>query len=135
MQLGRVLLGVAVDVLTFMGMALRSRTALAAENLSLRKQLASYRERQVSPRRASHSIRLALVLLARWCAWREALAAPYAYGFVLHDRDSIYSPCLDAALGPRQSANAYSLRDLGASPIHRVCVACPSAAQVSQHPN
>jgi hypothetical protein len=48
-HLGRVLLGVAVDVLTFMGTALRSRVALAAENLFLRKQLALYRERQGNP--------------------------------------------------------------------------------------
>ena len=29
---------------------------------------------------------------------RETLAAPHAYRFVLHDRDSIYSPWLDAAV-------------------------------------
>lgn len=39
-HLGRVVLGVAADVLTFLGTALRSRTALAAENLLLRKRLA-----------------------------------------------------------------------------------------------
>ena len=30
--------------------------------------------------------------------FREVLAAPHAYRFVLHDRDSIYSPWLDAAV-------------------------------------
>ncbi len=40
LHLGRVVLGVAADVLTFLGKALRSRTALAAENLLLRKRLA-----------------------------------------------------------------------------------------------
>ena len=30
--------------------------------------------------------------------FREILAAPHAYRFVLHDRDSIYSPGLDAAI-------------------------------------
>ncbi len=29
---------------------------------------------------------------------REALAMPYSYRFVLHDRDSIYAPGLDAAV-------------------------------------
>ncbi len=29
--------------------------------------------------------------------FREVLAAPHAYRFILHDRDSIYSPWLDAA--------------------------------------
>jgi len=62
-----------VDLARFLGASLRSRTALAAENLFLRKQLALYRERQVNPRRASDPIRLALVLLARCFAWREAL--------------------------------------------------------------
>jgi putative transposase len=72
-HLGRVVLGVAGDVLTFLGTALHSRVALAAENLFLRKQLALYRERSVKPGRTSDALRLALVLLARCFAWREAL--------------------------------------------------------------
>ena len=62
-----------IDLVRFLGTSLRSRTALAEENLFLRKQLALYRERQVNPRCASDPIRLALVLLARCFAWREAL--------------------------------------------------------------
>ena len=65
--------GLGMDLGRFLGASLRSRTALAAENLFLRKQLALYRERQVKPRRASDPLRLTLVLLARWFAWREAL--------------------------------------------------------------
>ena len=42
-----------MDLVRFLGASLRTRTALAAENLFLRKQLALYRERQVKPRRAS----------------------------------------------------------------------------------
>ncbi len=72
-HLGQVVLGLGAAALTFVGAALRSRTALAAENLFLRKQLALYRERQVKPRRVSAPLRLALVLLARCFAWREAL--------------------------------------------------------------
>jgi len=64
-------------------------------------------ERQVRPRRASHPIRLAFVLLTRCGAWRDALAAPFADRFVLHDQDSLYAPWLDAALGPRLTANAF----------------------------
>jgi putative transposase len=52
---------------------LRSPTALAAENLFLRKQLALYRERGIKPRRATPAIRLALIWLARWFDWRQAL--------------------------------------------------------------
>jgi transposase InsO family protein len=70
---GRVLTGLGIDLVRFLGASLRSRTALAAENLFLRKQLALYHERQVKPRRASDPLRLTLVLLARWFAWREAL--------------------------------------------------------------
>lgn len=62
-----------MDLVRFLEASLRSRTALAAENLFLRKQLALYRERHVKPRRASDPLRLTLVLLARGVAWREAL--------------------------------------------------------------
>ena len=72
-HLGVVALGISRDSLMFLGMALRSRVARAAENLFLRKQLALYRERQVKPRRASDATRLGLVLLARCFAWHEAL--------------------------------------------------------------
>ena len=37
------------DTLTFIGLGLRSRSALMAENLFLRKQLALYLERRVKP--------------------------------------------------------------------------------------
>jgi len=72
-QLARVMTKCGVDLMRFLGVSLRSRTALAAENLFLRKQLALYRERQVKPRRASDPLRLTLVLLACCFAWREAL--------------------------------------------------------------
>jgi hypothetical protein len=42
-------------------------------------------ERQVRPRRASPPIRLAFVLLARSCVWRDALAAPFADRFLRRD--------------------------------------------------
>ena len=71
----RALVGVATELVQFVEASLRSRTALAAENLFLRKQLALYRERQVKPRRASDPVRLTLVLLARCFAWREALTS------------------------------------------------------------
>jgi putative transposase len=45
--------GLSMDLGRFLKASLRSQTALAAENLFLRKQLALYRERQVKPRRAS----------------------------------------------------------------------------------
>jgi len=61
------------DVLRLVGASFRSRTALAAKNFFLRKQLALYRGRRVRPRRASEATRLALVLRAPCFAQRDAL--------------------------------------------------------------
>ena len=58
----------------FLRLCLRSRTALAAENLFLRKQLALYQERHVKPRHATNAIRVALVWLSQWFDWQPALA-------------------------------------------------------------
>jgi putative transposase len=62
-----------VDVFGFFGLGLRSHARLAAENLFLRKQLALYLERKVTPRRASNSTRLTLVVLAQFIEWRALL--------------------------------------------------------------
>ena len=51
----------------------RSRSALLAENLFLRKQLAFYQERQVRPRRLTDAARISLVLWSKLCDWRSAL--------------------------------------------------------------
>jgi putative transposase len=51
----------------------RAPAALTAENLFLRKQLALYQERQLKPRRATPATRIALIWLARWFDWRQAL--------------------------------------------------------------
>jgi putative transposase len=54
-----------LDTLRFIKLSLRPRSALAAENLFLRKQLALYLERQAKPQRAKDAARLTLVLLSR----------------------------------------------------------------------
>jgi putative transposase len=51
----------------------RAPEALTAENLFLRKQLALYQECQIKPRRATPATRIALIWLARWFDWRQAL--------------------------------------------------------------
>ena len=61
------------DSLQFLRLCLRFPTALAAENLFLRKQLALYQERHVTPRRATDATRLALTWLSCWFDWRQAL--------------------------------------------------------------
>jgi hypothetical protein len=63
----------AGDVLLFFRLLFHSRTALSAEVLFLRKQLAFYEERQVQPRRLNDSARFSLILLSRLCNWKEAL--------------------------------------------------------------
>jgi putative transposase len=62
------------DVGRFLFLCLHPSATLAAEILFLRKQLALYQERYVTPRRASNTTRLALVWLGRWFDWRPVLA-------------------------------------------------------------
>jgi putative transposase len=51
----------------------RSRSAVEAENLFLRKQLALFQERKSKPRRADDSTRWLMSFLSRWFDWRNAL--------------------------------------------------------------
>jgi putative transposase len=57
----------------FIRLFVSSRIALIAENLFLRKQLALFQERQAKPRRTAASFRLAMVALAKFFDWRNAL--------------------------------------------------------------
>src|SRR6266699_1978740 len=50
------------DGLRFLCLTVRSHSALSAEVLFLRKQLAFYEERETQPRRLNNSARLSLVL-------------------------------------------------------------------------
>jgi putative transposase len=61
------------DSIRFFYILLKSRSALASENLFLRKQLALYQERNVPPKRATDATRLSLVLLGKLFEWRGAL--------------------------------------------------------------
>ena len=63
----------ASDLAQFLRSAFRSRTALVAENLFLRKQLAFYREHKVRPRPLTDAARLSLVLWSRLFEWKNAL--------------------------------------------------------------
>ena len=67
-------LGLVADALTFLRLGLRSRSALAAENLFLRKQLALYLERKAKPPRATNVARVTLVLLSGLFDWKGALS-------------------------------------------------------------
>lgn len=61
------------DGLRFFRLTIRSRTALSAEILFLRKQLAFYEERQMRPRRLNDSARFSLALWSRLFDWKNAL--------------------------------------------------------------
>ena len=52
----------------------RSRAAVIAENLFLRRQLALYLERKPRRRRPSPATKFALVMLSRFFPWASALA-------------------------------------------------------------
>ena len=57
----------------FIRLSLHPRSALAAENLFLRKQLALCLERKVKPSRAKAASKLTLVLLSKLFPWPEGL--------------------------------------------------------------
>ena len=61
------------DAVRWLWLTLRSMSALEAENLFLRRQLALYVERGVQPRRIDLVTRIALALLSRFFHWRDAL--------------------------------------------------------------
>jgi putative transposase len=87
-QLACTLLTLIVDTLRYLGLFLYSRSALAAENLFLRKQLALYQERYVRPRRATNATRIALVWLGRWFDWRPALTLVQPKTFIRWHRQA-----------------------------------------------
>jgi hypothetical protein len=62
------------DGIRYIALLARSRSAVAAENLFLRKQLAFYQERKIKPRRFDNVTRFMLVLLSHGFAWQDALA-------------------------------------------------------------
>ena len=61
------------DGLSFFAAASRRRTALPAENLFLRKQLALFREREKKARPTTPADRFVFSKLAHWFDWRSAL--------------------------------------------------------------
>src|SRR5713226_3712210 len=69
----RALSSVVFDLVRLAFLATHSRSALAAENLFLRKQLALFQERKVKPRRADDSTRWMMATLSRMFKWRDAL--------------------------------------------------------------
>ena len=67
------LVSLASDLLLFLISFFRSRTALTAENLFLRKQLAFYQEHKIKSRPLDDAARWSLVRLSRCFDWKNAL--------------------------------------------------------------
>ena len=67
------LVGVGTGLARGLQLLFRSRSALIAENLFLRKQLAFYQEHDIAPRRLTDAARICLVVWSRLFKWREAL--------------------------------------------------------------
>src|SRR5215471_8231506 len=61
------------DLVGLLVLTVRSRRAIQAENLVLRRQLALFRERGVKPRRVDAATRVSLAWLARLCDWRSSM--------------------------------------------------------------
>jgi hypothetical protein len=73
MPAARIFLQLIDDFVVYLGLLIRPRKAIAAENLFLRRQLALYQERKVDPRRIDPATRITLVLLSKLFNWRDAL--------------------------------------------------------------
>ena len=73
MPAARVFLQLIADFVLYLGLLIRPRKAIAAENLFLRRQLALYQERKVDPRRIDPATRITLALLSKLFNWRDAL--------------------------------------------------------------
>ena len=69
-------------LIAFIRLLLCTRAALIAENLFLRKQLAFFKERDVKSRRITKAARLAMLTLARFFNWRDALVSVKPETFV-----------------------------------------------------
>src|SRR3989442_12154682 len=70
------------DGIQFSRTIARSRAALGAEVLFLRKQLAYYQEHEIRPRRLTDAARLSLMLWSRFFDWKESLAIVTTQTFI-----------------------------------------------------
>jgi hypothetical protein len=75
MPAARIFFQLIADFVVYLGLLIRRRKAIAAENLFLRRQLPLYQERTVDPRRIHPATRITLALLSRLFNWRDALVS------------------------------------------------------------
>lgn len=72
-QLSRAIVALTTTIVRYFVSGYRPSHVLAAENLFLRKQLALFHEREITPRRADGATRAAMVWLSTRFSWRDAL--------------------------------------------------------------
>ena len=75
-------------------------SAICAENLVLRKQLAAYIERGIKPKRLDHAGRVSLSMLSRIFSWREAIVT------VRHQRSSVGTDSAGESFGAGRGGSA-----------------------------
>jgi hypothetical protein len=103
LQLARAIVGVACDILGLMVSFLQSSTTIRAENLVLRRQLASYIERGIKPRRVDHA-----------CGSRDARQPRHVHQTVRLARCSgQHSTCDHCSLAPNGVAHLLALEVQG----------------------
>jgi len=69
----RIFLHLIADFVVYLGLLIRPRKAIAAENLFPRRQLAMCQERKVDPPHTDPATRITLALLSRLFNWHDAL--------------------------------------------------------------
>jgi transposase InsO family protein len=69
----RAIVEVLSELVKLAALFLRPASAIRAENLVLRKQLAAYIERGIKPKRLDHAGRVSLSMLSRLFSWRDAI--------------------------------------------------------------
>ena len=86
MPAARIFLQLIADFVVYLGLLIRPRKAIAAENLFLRRQLALYQGRKVDPRRIDPATRITLAF-----ALKVIQLARYARCGPTEDVDSLAS--------------------------------------------
>ena len=69
----QIIVQLLADLVGLIALSLRPRKSIEAENLFLRRELALFKERGITPRRVDAATRLSLALLSRLFDWRDAL--------------------------------------------------------------
>lgn len=92
-----------MELLTFIRLFFSSHVAPVAGNLFLRKQPGLFHERKTRPRRTTSSFRFAMVALAKFFGWRDALVMLASSHQTLEGCDTRPSP--ERRLVDRQPAS------------------------------